>query len=54
MKMYAHHNGGQIDGREAADFLVIVDIQDLLANHILGPPLGPGEKLDHRWTEKIL
>ena len=54
--MYAHHNGGQVHRREAADILVIVDIQDLLANVILGPdwiPGVPGVKLDHSCTAKI-
>ena len=50
-KGYVHHNGGQINRREAADFLVIVDIQDLSANLILGPPF---EKLERSCTEKIL
>ena len=53
MKMHVHHNGGEVDRREAADFLVVVDIQDLFANLILGPALSPGVKLDYSCTEKI-
>ena len=52
-KGYVHHNGGEVNRREATDFLVIVNIQDLLANVVLGPALSPGVKLDHSCTEKI-
>jgi len=54
MKICVHHNRGQIDRREAADFIVIVDVQDLLANLLFGPLLSPHVKLGHSCTQKNL